>query len=211
MSYAALPAARYVEELRHTVQVAALNFDVWWVYKQRRDRARFVEVLNAYPLFFQTSLHAHFVALLVALYQVYEKRTDTFNVHELMRRLENEKAIPRRILTPLHRRVAGAKKLSIKMSVLRNKAFAHRANAHSVGDVFRQAQVEPNDLRRLLHRAEGLLNQISHALNRSSPGFNLGASTDTKRMLTDLKAFHDERSKRPLRRTTSRGIGEPWR
>ncbi len=207
MSKAIVPVASYVEELRHTIQVAALNFDVWWAYKQRRDRARFVEVLNAYPLFFQTSIHAHFVALVVALYRVYETRPDTFNVHELMRRLESERGLSRRTLAPIRRRVAAAKKQWIKVSVLRNKAFGHRANAYSVGDVFRQAQMKPNDLRRLLRRTQRLLNRISYALDRSSHAFNLRASMDTKRMLADLKAYNIERSNRPLHRTRGRAAG----
>jgi len=204
MRNVAVPVASYVEELRHTMQVAALNFDVWWSYKQRRDRARFVDVLDAYPLFFQTSIHAHFVALVVALYRVYETRSDTFNVHELMRRLENEAALPRKALASIRRRITGAKKQWIKVSVLRNRAFAHRANAQSVGDVFRQAQVKPNDLRRLLRRTQGLLNRISYALDRSSHAFNLRASKDTKRMLADLKAYNIERSNTVLHRTRGR-------
>lgn len=204
MSTAAVPVASYVEELRHTIQVAAMNFDVWWAYKQRRQRARFVDVLNTYPLFFQTSIHAHFVALVLALYRTYETRSDTFNVSELMRRLENDRTIPPKTLAPIRRRVSGAKKLWVKVSVLRNKAFAHRASASSVGDVFRQAQVKPNDLRRLLRRTQRLLNRISYALDRSSYAFNLRAAADTKRMLTDLKAFNIARSERALRRTRGR-------
>lgn len=204
MSTTTVPIASYVTELRHTVQVAALNFDVWWAYRQRRDRARFVDVLNTYPLFFQTSIHAHFVALVVALYRVYETRPDTFNLPGLMRRLEDGGAVPARTLTPIRRRVSNARKLWVKVSILRNKAFAHRANAYSVADVFRRAQVKPDDLRSLLRRTQRILNKISRALDRSTHAFNLRASGDTKRMLADLKTFGVERSSRAFHGTRTR-------
>ena len=93
-------------------------------------------------------------------------------------------------MSSIRRRVAGAKTEWVKVSILRNKAFAHRANAFSVNEVFRQAQVKPNDLRRLLRRTQRLLNRISHALDRNSHAFNLGAAKDTKRMLADLKTYN---------------------
>jgi hypothetical protein len=29
----------YVEDLRHTVTVASLNYDIWWTYKEKESRA----------------------------------------------------------------------------------------------------------------------------------------------------------------------------
>ena len=207
MSKVVVQVADYVEDLRHTIQVAALNFDIWWAYKQRRDRARFVDVLNTYPLFFQTSIQAHFAALVVALYHVYETRSDTFNVPRLLLRLENERALPRRTLASIRRREATAKKLWIKVCVLRHKAIAHRANTYSFADVYREAQVKPNDLRRLLKQTQRLLNRITRALDRSSHAFNLRALKDTRRMLADLKAYNIERSNKPLHRPRGRAAG----
>ncbi len=74
----------YIGELRHTVSVAVLNYDIWWVYKSDRTRPQYVDTMNRYRIFFTTSLHAHFVALIVALYRLYEKRRDTHNIPGLI-------------------------------------------------------------------------------------------------------------------------------
>lgn len=76
---------QYISDLRQTVNAAQLNFDIWWAYKSSDTRPVYIDVLNRYPQFFQTSLHAHFVALLIALYRLYEKREGTFNVPKLLR------------------------------------------------------------------------------------------------------------------------------
>jgi hypothetical protein len=46
--------------------------------------------MNRYHLFFSTSIHSHFVALIVALYRLYEKRRDTYNIPRLTDLLEKE-------------------------------------------------------------------------------------------------------------------------
>ena len=40
---------QYVHELQQSVQKAALNFNVWWVYKSKDTRPKYVDVLNRYP------------------------------------------------------------------------------------------------------------------------------------------------------------------
>ena len=182
-----VPLSDYVTELRHTVVVAMQNFDVWWVYKQRRDRSRFVDVLNTYPAFFQASIHAHFVALIMALYRLYETRTDTFNLTEVVNRLETELALPSRKLAGIKRRVENARRLWIKVSILRNEAFGHRSNSRSVSDVFRKAGVTANQLRSLIQKTKQIVNLVSQELDGSSHAFNLRATSDTRRMLTDLE------------------------
>ena len=78
---------QYVKEVQHTCLVAGLNYEIWWTYKEKKSRKRFVDILNKYPLFFQTSLHAHFVAMIVALYRLFETRQDTVNFSGLIKLL----------------------------------------------------------------------------------------------------------------------------
>src|SRR6187455_2633293 len=81
---------RYVEELRNAVTVAWLNYEIWWIYKSSDTRSEFVDTMNKYNLFFHASIHAHFVALLVALYRLYETRDDTYNIPTFLKLLHNK-------------------------------------------------------------------------------------------------------------------------
>ena len=85
---------RYISELRHTTTVAGLNYEIWWVYTGKDTRPVYADTMNRYGLFFQTSIHAHFVALLVELYRLYETKKDTFNIPSLLKILKSESRLP---------------------------------------------------------------------------------------------------------------------
>lgn len=182
---------RYISDLRHTITVAGLNYEIWWVYKSEDTRPVYVEAMNRYGLFFQTSIHAHFVALLVELYRLYETRDDTFNIPSLLKILKVEARLSDatlRLLEEIYKNEA--KPLWIKVNILRNKAFGHRSVAHTVEEVFGEAGVMPDELRDLLAVTKKLLNELTHAWNKGVHAFNLGSREDTLRLLGDLKGMH---------------------
>lgn len=179
---------RYVEELRHAVTTAWLNYEIWWVYKSTDTRPEFVDTMNRYGLFFQTSIHAHFVALLVALYRLYETRDDTYNIPTFLRLLKEKGAVPSETMEALTDLYGQAKPLWVKINILRNKAFGHRSKAHSVSEVFAEAGVTPNDLRDLAELTRKLLNTATAAWRDTVHAFNLSSRHDTLRLLQDLKA-----------------------
>jgi len=181
---------RYVEELRHTVTVAWLNYEIWWVYKSSDTRPEFVDTMNKYNLFFQTSIHAHFVALLVALYRLYETRDDTYNIPTFLKLLKETNAVSPKALEQLGELYAQAKPLWVRVNILRNKAFGHRSKAHTVADVFDEAGVTPNDLRDLAEVTKKLLNMATSAWRDTSHAFNLSSHHDTLRLLQHLKAHN---------------------
>jgi hypothetical protein len=178
---------QYVGELRHTVTTAWLNYEIWWVYKSSDTRPEFVDTMNKYRMFFTTSIHAHFVALLVALYRLYETRDDTYNLPKFLQLLSEKAAVPGETLQKLDELYAHAKPLWIKVSILRNKVFGHRSKARSVSEVFDEAGVTPNELRDLAEVTRTLLNTATLAWKDTAHAFNLSSRNDALRMLQDLK------------------------
>lgn len=181
----------YINELYHTATVAGLNYEIWWTYKSKDTRPGYVDVMNKYALFFQTSIHAHFVALLVALYRLYETRDDTFNIPSLLKMLRDESRLPDAtidFLEDIYRNEA--RPLWIKVNILRNKAFGHRSATHTVEEVFKEAGVTPNELRDLLEVTKKLLNKLTYSCSKCVHAFNLGARDVTLRLLDDLKKMH---------------------
>ncbi len=148
--------------------------------------------MNRYSLFFQTSIHAHFVALLVGLYRLYETRDDTFNIPSLLKLLKEHGQLPSTTIELLDSIYKDqAKPLWIKVNILRNKAFGHRSVAHTVEEVFKEAGATPNELRDLVKVTKQLLNKLTHEWNKNVHVFNLGSREDTLRLLQDLKDLHE--------------------
>jgi hypothetical protein len=183
--------ASHIAALRHGVSNACLNYDIWWVYKSKKYRPIYVGMMNRYLEFFSTSLHAHFVALLVALYPLYETRRDTFNIPRLLKLLAKEDAISAHALDNVTQLYDEAKPLWLKVSILRNEAFGHRSDSLTIDQIFNKADMAPNELKKLIDLTKKLLNSVTRALDGSVDAFNLGASETTVRILKDLKTHHE--------------------
>jgi hypothetical protein len=180
----------YIHELRQTVTAAGLNYEVWWVYKGEHTRPKYVEAMRRYNLFFRTSIHAHFVALLIAFYRLYETRKDTYNIPSLLKTLRRDNLLPIATLDQLDRIHEKAQPLWVKVNILRNKAFGHRSSAHTIEDAFREAAVTPNELKQLFELTGQLLNHLTLAWSDGAHAFNLGSGDDAIRLLDDLIKFH---------------------
>ena len=178
--------ARHLSELQHRVTVAWRNYEVWWIYKGQHTRPKFIEAMNQYSLFFETSIHAHFVALLMALYQMYETRPDTFNIPSLLSELESNDKFDAATVAKLKMMHDAAKPVWVKVSILRNKAFGHRSMHTTTEKAFKEAGLTPNDLRSLIEQTRDLLNIASYVWDRSDLPFDLSAGEDLTRLLTDI-------------------------
>jgi hypothetical protein len=182
----------YIDDIRHAATVAELNYEIWWVYKGKR--ADIVNILNTYEMFFQTSIHAHFVALLVALYRIYEKRKDTINIKELLKLIDKAKPFSPEQKNEIENIMTEANALWIKVSILRNEAFGHRSNQNSVGDAFKKAGITYDEFKNLVELTKLLINKITHYYQRSTHAFNLGATNSLMALLNDLKELSEIRS-----------------
>ena len=182
-----------IEDVRHTVSVASLNFDIWWVYKNKETRSKYNKTMSAYSLFFQTSLRAHFVVALIALYRLYETRKDTSNIPNLIKSLEKLEKFPKATLKRANEIYIDAKPLWRKVSVLRNESFGHLKVETSVEDGFEKAGIKADDLQVLIMLTKKLINIITNGFDHSTHAFNLNATNVTTSMLEALRIGLEER------------------
>lgn len=190
LHFMSIDLAPHIGALRNAVDAASVNFDIWWVYKSKDYRPQYVDTMNRYLGFFDTSIHAHFVAMLVALYLLYETRNDTFNVRRLLNVAESDSSFPRKELNESKVLAQAAKPIWIKVGRLRNEAFAHRTDGLSIPAIFKDVGITSNDLKGLIELSKKLLNTISLAFDGTEYAFNLSGSAPTLRLLEDLKAYH---------------------
>ena len=151
---------KYIEGLHHTLNVAEYNHEIWWTYKEKKYRKLFLSAEEDYPLFFQTSLHAHFIAMVVALYRLFETRDDTINIPNLLKLLEDARKIKPKEINGFKRRIERIKPLWIKIAILRNKVFGHSTNNLNINP-WNEARISRNDIKKLIKRSKKLLNDIS--------------------------------------------------
>jgi hypothetical protein len=182
--------ARNLDEVKEAVDDASRNFDIWWVYRAKGSHEQYVDVLNQYPLFFETAIHAHFVALFIALYRVFETRPDTMNVSGVLGLLQRHLSGQEK--HQVDDLIKKAKPLWVKVAIVRSEVFAHRSKTLTVEKSLDKAKLSPNELRELIGLCKKIVNCLSHSFDRSSFAFP-DAEGDTRRLLDVLKGYKPRR------------------
>jgi hypothetical protein len=78
----------YIIELDTIIYQVSHYFDIWWICSEHDSRNNYIDIMNYYVMFFRTSINANFVALLIALYKMFEKNKQTINFRQLIKLLK---------------------------------------------------------------------------------------------------------------------------
>lgn len=181
---------RQLNLLFGNLQGAHVNCEIWWTYKNSQDRQKYVDVLNHYYFFFKSSMHAHFLATLIGLSKLFDKRKDTISIRSLLKVIHKSELIDNSQLRKFEKDLNSLEPLVKKIKTLRNKVFAHITKKKSYSDVFKESQINYDHIRSLLDKTMALLNQIGEREN----DFISEGREDTLRMLEDLKNIASLRS-----------------
>ncbi len=171
-----------IKRIHDAVLAAELHHKIYWIYKNRDDRAKYIDTMNKYVGFFASSIQAHFIALLVILYAVYERRRDTINLVRLY------EGCPADLRAGLSTDFARAKAIWQKIAILRNNHFAHVSEHLEIDAVFDRARATYSEIKELIDIYKKLLNAVSYAEDRSSFADSLDSAKDTYRLLEKLRS-----------------------
>lgn len=175
---------RHLEELLQTVKAARANYDIWWAYK--KDRPKYVDVLNEYLEFFRVSIHAHFVAMLMALYKIYDKRSDSIGICALLDEAFADSEFTTEEKEKINTNLALAKPISEKVKTLRHKLFAHRDRKLDYDDTFSSVQITYDDFKNLTDYTMNILNIVLYSRQKTTWRFEGSHTRDTYKMLDAL-------------------------
>jgi hypothetical protein len=178
---------QHLEELLQTVKAARANYDIWWAYK--KDRPKYVDVLNEYLEFFRVSIHAHFVAMLMALYKLYDKRSDSIGVDALIEEALADAEFTKDDSEKIARYLDLAKPISEKVKVLRHKLFAHRDRKFDYDDTFSAVQIKYDDFRDLTEYTINILNIVLYSRKKTTWRFENCHRMDAYRVLDALRSL----------------------
>jgi hypothetical protein len=137
----------YIRSLQDTAVAAELNFEIWWVYKSPDTRPKYNDSMNRCLGFFQASIHAHFVANVIALYRLYESRRDSINLNRLLHALPTEKRS--KLPFDFSGRMERAREILKKIYIVRNNCFGHLNGESSVSGSFKRAALTPDEMKEL--------------------------------------------------------------
>lgn len=150
-----------LDRLYEAIQAASLHYHIYHCYKNDVDRPRYAETLNRYIWFFRPSLIAHFVAMIMALTTIYDKRNDVVSIYTLRRELPHKSEEQRSAHKKIRQGLRELRAKIEKVFILRNYVIAHLSSRLSYRKAFETANITLNDFRDCVNQTGELLQFIS--------------------------------------------------
>ncbi len=140
-----------VLELIERVIELARSYAIWWELVNVENRAQRERDIQAHEDFFGATAHAHFQAIVVVLYQLFDRNRTTKSIPNLLRRFE---ATDPGAVAKIKQDVAPHWLILKKVFDIRGNVYAHRNGSLSPEDVFARANLSANALGALVSVAE---------------------------------------------------------
>lgn len=176
-----------LNRVKDALVAASEHYNIWYIYKNKDDRPKYINVMNHYLGFFRASISAHFTAILLNLSKALDKNTNKrTNIYSLLQLAERNNLIQSSRLNKIQNRLNGIKDLFGKVQILRNNSFVHLSEKLDSKESFKRAGISPNDLKKLIDSSIEILRSIYYAYDRGDFAFDYGSKEDTYSLLNDL-------------------------
>lgn len=181
-----LPIDERLETAAQLVLRSRIFYDIWRFFEGEETRPAIIETMRHYSEFFRFDPHAHFVAFVVHIAALFEKRSDTLNLPRLAKEMNGAGLISAQDAAEVDALLSRAAPLASKTTILRSNLFAHRSATLSYAGAFTKAAVTPNQLRDLTEIALEVANRLLMARGLNDHVFNTLPLTHADAMLKVL-------------------------
>ena len=168
--------AERAEDLYQDLMRAWRNYDIWWVYKSAGTRPLYEEVINRFGWFFEASIHAHFVAMVMALSRLFDRDPKSVSLPTMASARVTEGHAFKRV-----------SQLWGKLKIVRDKAIAHRDARLNWEQAFKSADMKYDDVYKLLEGTTQLVNDVLRTKGKRELKIPTEMCDDLIRMLETLK------------------------
>ena len=116
------PLLRLEDRLDRAAQLVVRSrifFDIWWYFEDADTRPAIIDAMLDYNEFFRFAPHAHFVAFVVHIAALFEKRGDTINLAALSREMKAAQLLSTTAASEIDTFFAQAAPLATRVIILR--------------------------------------------------------------------------------------------
>lgn len=173
-------------EISDVLTNASTCFDVWREMQDGPKRALYEPVVEAYPIFFETTVIAHLIAMSTLLYSLLETRRDTHNVPGLISAMRQTGKDGQALLA-VEQRIKTLRPVWTKLARIRNEAFGHRSRRCSPMQIFSEIELLPEDIGRLIQELKDIARGLAGISGTIvSDALTLSATEDTASFMQAL-------------------------
>ena len=163
-------------------------FDFWWTYEGLETRQKYLPGMNNYSEFFRFDVHAHQLSYIIYLCQIFESRTKTLSINNVLKEVQ-DRGISDRNIVEAQRVLQEGTPIYKKLVIVRSNLFAHRSASLNYPEAFSMASVNPNDIRRLTELALEATNLLRLALGLETQEFSTLPKNHIEKLLKEIQPF----------------------
>jgi hypothetical protein len=179
-----------LEELFQDLMRARDTYEAWWNLKNEEVRPKYVEAMNRYSEYFIVALHSHFVAMLMALFRLYDDTNPkALSIPRFLVSAQSEPNMPREVR---ERAEAGLQRVAPvvkKIRLLRDKVFAHRDRSYTYERALEEVDLTPDEIGQLTDDTLVIINGLMKARKKGTYEFEHKTKRDLLKLLADLHSL----------------------
>jgi hypothetical protein len=184
---APLPLNTRLERAGQLVVRARIFYDLWFTFEDAKSRPATLDVTERFGEFFAFDPHAHFVAFVVHIAALFERRYGTINLQGLAKEAKEANLIQAQTAIEIDALLDEAAPLVSKVTLLRNNLFAHRSASLPYDAAFKKANVTADQLRDLTEIALKIANRLLLAQGLRDHMFNYMPREEAEAILEALR------------------------
>jgi AbiU2 len=165
---------------------ARVFFDIWWFYEGNETRPIIKSTWENFDQFCIFDRHANLIAYVVQIASVFDRNRKTISLARIMEGLESSTAIPAQTLSELKSSLKEAEDICDRVKKLRHNLFAHRSASLPYSEVFKDAQLTANEMRKLTEISLQIANRLLSIRGLPEQFFNEWPRKDLERMFERL-------------------------
>lgn len=154
------PLPESILEVADVIALASDSFDVWWDLQDACNRDGYESILEEYQHFFQATIRAHLVTLIVCSYTLYDKNKGTQTIRNLLDRLQRE-TLSTAVTSELQQKIDELQDIWLKIKLVRHNVFAHRSETYQAESAFRAANLTPDEIRGFILQSRQIVATIA--------------------------------------------------
>lgn len=175
-----------LEELFQDLMRARDTYEAWWNLKNEEVRPRYVDTMNRYFHYFSVAVHSHFVAMLMALFRLYDTDREALSLPRLIVSIQSEPSMPREVALRAEAALKRTEPTVKKIRHLRDKVFAHRDRSYTYERAFDEVGLTPDEVGQLTEDTLATINDLMRTRNKGVYEFEHYTRQHTLAMLRDL-------------------------
>lgn len=173
-------------DIKQTLLEAKWSYDIWWELKSSETGPKYHDDINRYSHFFQSTIFAHHLTLVVCLHRLFENRKDTVNIPNLLNKINKLNNIKPETLSKIEELKTEIQPKWTKICILRSNVYGHRNASLTPQQAYEKAGLFPEDIESLIEDMQTLIEIFYLELYQENPHFEGSALDDTRKLMNDI-------------------------